>query len=160
MSFKRTTKKNRGGRPKESVSDKIDFGEVERLAGLGLSDTQIGTMLGITQPTVSKYKKECEEFHNALKTGRTIAVEMVATALLNKAVLGEDVAAQIFFLKNRAPEQWLDRKEIIQHSTIHQPTMDLGKLTTGELRDLKAFINKAIEQRTVTGPPSQLRAAG
>lgn len=59
---------------------------------------------------------------------------MVETKRVTKEVQG-DTTAQIFWLKNRKPEQWRDKQDV-QHSgsvNVNNPYKDL---TTDELRKL------------------------
>jgi DNA-binding CsgD family transcriptional regulator len=137
-------KKNKGGRPKESVSDKVDFTQVERLAELGHTDAEIGYILGYSKRTIENWKKD-DEFIAHLKRGKAKADSKVIEALYKRAIGFEfeeetheqvtangkttpaihtktvkkliipDTTAQIFWLKNRKPEQWRDKQEV-QHS--------------------------------------------
>lgn len=101
-------KKNKGGRP--SKLEKINMAEVERLAGLGLTDEEMATMLGIAVSTLNNYKKN-REFMEALKRGKTKVDAVVVNRLLQKALDG-DTTAMIFWLKNRQRERWRDRSEV------------------------------------------------
>lgn len=102
---------------------------------------QISKEMNITPKTVYMWQKRYPSFCNALKSGRVIVDDTVELNLLTRALgfdyeeqsieevtnnLGEkiirkkitkkkfapDVTAQIFWLKNRQPERWKDRKEI------------------------------------------------
>ena len=100
--------KHKGGRP--SKLGKIDLRQVESLAALGLTDEDIALVLGIGERTLERYKKD-PDFWHALKRGKIKADSQVAKRLYEKAMNG-DTTAMIFWLKNRRPDRWRDRKEI------------------------------------------------
>ena len=78
----------------------IDLTEVERLAGLGLTEEEIAASLGISRTTLHNRRVENEQFEQALKRGRANAASKVANALFTKAVIG-DVAAIVWYEKTR-----------------------------------------------------------
>jgi DNA-binding XRE family transcriptional regulator len=86
----------------------IDLKEVERLAGLGLTQEQIAISVGVSPRTLESRKAESAEFAAAIKKGQADAIQEVSNALFQNAK-GGNVTAQIFFLKARA--QWKDRHE-------------------------------------------------
>lgn len=101
----------------------------------GLIDKQIAENIGIVPSTFYKWKKDYSEFSDALKEGKEVADAQVFNALHQSAVgfhyleetvtnAGEvvtvrryskpNVTAQVFWLKNRIPEEWRDKQEIEQ----------------------------------------------
>jgi len=100
--------KHKGGRPSKLA--KIDLGEVERLAGLGLTDEEMAIVLDVSPRAFAGYKKN-SEFLQALKRGKPKKDTEVVQRLLLKAMEG-DVTAMIFWLKNRQPDKWRDRRDI------------------------------------------------
>lgn len=110
--------------------------KVEGWARDGLTDEQISQNMGIRPATFYEWKKRFPEFSDALKRGKEIVDRQVENALLKRAlgyeyeevkekfeggVLTErtvtkkevvaDTTAQIFWLKNRKPEQWRDKPD-------------------------------------------------
>lgn len=108
---------------------------VEAWARDGLTDEQIAHNLGIATSTLYDYKNRFEEFSEALKRGKEVVDIEVENSLLKRAsgykytevtrelVAGKmrvtkevvkevqpDVTAQIFWLKNRKPDQWRDKR--------------------------------------------------
>ena len=94
----------------------IDYEKVETLAGQGLSKKEIAYCIGIGESTVYKKQKVDVEFRDALKKGRAAGLKTVTNALMVNAVMptptapGGNVTAQIFYLKNRSPDRWQDRR--------------------------------------------------
>jgi hypothetical protein len=131
-------KKNKGGRPKERVSDKVDFRQVAMLCEKGFTDKEIGAFYGVSEVTINNWKSD-QEFSLALKKGKKIADQKVVKALFQRATGYEtnvdkifqyegkpvvvptiekyppDPTSIIFWLKNRVPDDWREKQEI-QHS--------------------------------------------
>ena len=113
--------------------------EIEAWKRNGLTDEQIMKNLGIAKATFYKYKNNYKELEQALLKGREVADIEVENALFKRAtgfskiekfkeikeengkrkvVVREvekyfpgDVGAQIFWLKNRKPTTWKDKRE-------------------------------------------------
>lgn len=111
--------------------------KLEAWARDGLTDEQIASNMGITAKTLYEWKKKFCEICDALKRGKEVVDIQVENALLKRAlgyeyneisekyeygVLTErkvtkkqvvpDTTAQIFWLKNRKPEEWRDKREV------------------------------------------------
>lgn len=113
--------------------------EIEAWKRDGLTDEQIFKNLGISRDTFYKYKEKYTDFSDALKKGKEVADIEVENALFKRAigytykevtkevkdidgkkstfikevtkVVPGDVAAQIFWLKNRKSNNWKDKRE-------------------------------------------------
>lgn len=83
---------------------------VECWARDGLTEEQIANNLGIAYSTLKVYKNEHSALMAALKRGKEVVDFEVENALLKKAMDG-DTTAQIFWLKNRKPKEWRDRRD-------------------------------------------------
>ena len=82
--------------------------QVEKFAGLG-SDSRADRALplGISHETFHKQKRNSSDFVEAIKRGQTQSyISGEVNALFENAMSGNAVTAQIFWLKNRAPEMW------------------------------------------------------
>lgn len=106
----------------------------------GLVDTQIAENIGIAAGTLYEWKNRFPEIDEALKRGKEVVDRQVENALLKRALgyeyeevkqiiekddmgrdrkkvektlkqIAPDTTAQIFWLKNRKPKEWRDRKE-------------------------------------------------
>lgn len=125
----------------DHVLNKLD--KVEEWAKKGLSDNQIAKNLGIDRSTFYKYKNDHSDFSDAIKRGKEVIDLEVENALLKRALgykykevtkepiedstgkeelkvtkevtkeVLPDTTAQIFWLKNRKPNEWRDKKEVV-----------------------------------------------
>ena len=127
----KTGKKETRGRRTLYKAEMCDL--VERLAMLGLKDTEIAHTLKITERTLNRWKHDHPDFCQSLKDGREEADGMVARALFHRAIgyshpedkifisngkpiivptikhYPPDSVAAIFWLKNRRPDKWMDK---------------------------------------------------
>lgn len=76
----------------------------------GLTDAQIARNIGIGRTTFYKWKNEHPEFANALVLSKDVADREIENALYKAAKKG-NITAMIYWLKNRKPEEWRDRRE-------------------------------------------------
>ena len=151
--MKKANKNNSVGRPS---SYKPEYNElVYKLCLLGATDKEIANILHVNELTINRWKKSEPEFCKSLKSGKEIADTNVAESLYNRALgyshpedkifnnNGEalivktikhyppDTTAAIFWLKNRQPDKWRDRKEFtgkggepIEHKVDHAINSD------------------------------------
>lgn len=92
----------------EEIKEKFPL--IEGWAKEGLTDEQISRNLGISKVTFYKYKASCSELNELLKKSKEVVDYEVENALYKAAING-NVTAMIFWLKNRKPHGWKDRKE-------------------------------------------------
>lgn len=110
--------------------------KLEGWARDGLTDEQIAQNMGIRRETLYAWKKKHPNISNTLKKGKEVIDRQVENALLKRALgykytevktkeekgtvtevtttikeVVPDVTAQIFWLKNRKPDQWKDKRE-------------------------------------------------
>ena len=98
----------------EEVKDKLIL--VEGWARDGLIDEQIANNLGISKTTFYKFKDEHSELSELLKKGKEVVDYQVENALLKNALEG-NVTAQIYWLNNRKPKQWKNKRENIESNS-------------------------------------------
>jgi transcriptional regulator with XRE-family HTH domain len=79
----------------------IDIREVERLAGLGLTQEEIALSLGVSLATITRRSRDSDDFDEAIKRGSARALGEVANALFQRAIRG-DISAAIWWEKTRA----------------------------------------------------------
>lgn len=78
----------------------IDIAEVERLAGLGLTQEEIALSLGISERTLYENKAKSAEFAEAIKSGKAKTKRTVTNKLMEKIEDG-DLGAIIWYEKTR-----------------------------------------------------------
>lgn len=110
--------------------------KIEGWARDGLTDKQLAHNMNIAESTLHEWKKKYSVLSESLKRGKEVVDRQVENALLKRALGYEfkettqeltedgmrvtkvitkqqapDTTAQIFWLKNRKPEDWRDKKE-------------------------------------------------
>lgn len=121
----------------EEIKEKFPL--IEGWAKDGLTDEQISKNLGISKVTFYKYKASCSELNELLKKSKEVVDYEVENALYQSAING-NVSAMIFWLKNRRPDKWRDKRE---HSEIELMKQELQlrerklELEEQKLKDLK-----------------------
>ena len=106
----------------------LDLEKVERLAAQGLGTTQIARALGVSWSTIDRNRKRSANFEDAIKRGEAKGLAEVTNALFSSAQEG-NVTAQIFYLKNRDTENWMDRVET-NHTLSIGSALDNARLRT------------------------------
>lgn len=76
----------------------------------GLTQVQIAKNMNIALGTLLMWRKKYPALESAMKRGKDVADREVENALFNRAVSG-NVTAQIFWLKNRKPDEWRNFNE-------------------------------------------------
>lgn len=76
----------------------------------GATDEEIYKQLGISKNSFYEYKKTHNDFNDALKHTRAYCDSKIENALY-KAAMSGNVAAMIFWLKNRRGKKWRERPE-------------------------------------------------
>ena len=146
----------------DDVKDKLLL--VEGWARDGLTEEQIAHNLGISRTSLDTYKNKHPSILNALKKGKEVIDMEVENALLKRATgysyieyktttnaegkastaettkeVSADTTAQIFWLKNRKPKEWRDRKDIDSNINVTGETStkyDLSGFSVEELKEM------------------------
>lgn len=130
--------------------------KIEGWARDGLTDEQIADNMGINAATLYVWKKKYPEISESLKKGKEVVDRQVENALLKRALgyrydeitleggietkritkeVVPDTTAQIFWLKNRKPDQWRDKKDLNLAGGVAVDN-PYESLTTDELKKL------------------------
>lgn len=127
--------KNKGGRPTKYKDEYVK--QSEKLCRLGATDKELADFFEVDEATINRWKESHPEFCKSLKSGKRYSDEKVVDSLFNRAIgyeltevkeedsaangkktvvtrkqIAGDTTAQIFWLKNRQPEQWRDKQEV------------------------------------------------
>lgn len=76
--------------------------------GLMLAD--IANNMGVSRSTLFNWREKSPDIQAALKRGEDVAIERVENRLYEDACNG-NTTAQIFYLKNKRPDRWRDKRE-------------------------------------------------
>lgn len=154
------------GRKRVSIDDWLTKENLMRIQGWardGLSNEQIAYNMNVGIRTLYKWQKQNMQFKQALKVGKDTADRQVENALFKSALGYEykeevvtndgrvvtvtkhqkaNTTAQIFWLKNRKPEQWRDKREFTHDGEINNQ-INLQNMTDDDLKAL-AKMNKEV----------------
>lgn len=154
--------------------------KIEGWARDGLSDEQIAKNIGISTSTLYEWKKKYSEFSEALKRGKEVIDRQVENALLKRALgyeyeevkqiiekdengkdrkriektikhVAPDTTAQIFWLKNRKPHEWRDKRDIEHKGSLEVKNDDIRRIEQQLEKDdesrelLKEFFRRSKE---------------
>jgi transposase-like protein len=97
------------GRPSEFEPEYV--AEAAELARSGATDKEIAAELGVAMSTLSRWFLAYPQLREAVKAAKEQIDQRVVRSLYKRAVEDGDTTAHIFWLKNRQPELWRDRKE-------------------------------------------------
>lgn len=121
-----------GGRPSKFKPEFVE--QAAKLCELGATDEDLADFFKVSIRTIANWKTDNEQFLHALKGGKDSADDRVERSLYQRAVgytydavhfssfqgnvtetqyrehVAPDVVAQIFWLKNRRPDQWRDKQ--------------------------------------------------
>lgn len=94
---------------------KVDLSEIEMMASVGMTTKQIADALRLPPTTFGKLVKNDPTVQESIDRGTSRGVKMVTDSLFQNALKG-NVAAQIFFLKNKGG--WADKQELDQRLQV------------------------------------------
>jgi transcriptional regulator with XRE-family HTH domain len=142
---------------------------LEAWARNGLTDEQIAHNMGITAKTLYEWKNKYSEICESLKRGKEVVDILVENALLKRALgykyketktieskkdgmrtevtikeVAPDTTAQIFWLKNRNPEAWRDRREV--ESKVDFESDNFIEALKGQVKDTFADAGGIVEE--------------
>jgi len=100
--------------------------EAYKLGALGLTMEEIADFWNIKRQTLSRWCRERPDLSSTIKKGKAEADMTVIQALLREAKNG-NITGIIFWLKNRHPEKWRDRRDV-EHTGKVDATIFFEKL--------------------------------
>ena len=152
--------------------------QAEKLCRLGATDMELADFFGVTTQTIHQWRNTREDFTEAVMAGKRHADERVVRSLYNRAVgytfesekvfnnQGEIIrvpirehvppepGAAMNWLKNRRPDEWRERKEVVSSGTVTIEVTDarqkLTSLLEQAMQDAKLIEAIPIQQDTDT----------
>src|ERR1017187_9015210 len=102
--------------------------------------------------------KRDEDLAARVEDARAAADEVVIKALYTKATVDKDTTAMIFWLKNRRPREWRDRRGLeLAVPDMHSVVREAAELARSRRREcLEAMRRHAITTKAVGGEGSAL----
>ena len=94
---------------------RVDLDEIEMMASVGMTTKQIAEALHINPSVFGRLLTNDPVVQEAVDRGTARGVKMVTDSLFQNAMKG-NVAAQIFFLKNKGG--WADKQELDQRLQV------------------------------------------
>ena len=114
--------------------------EIEAWARSGLTQKQIAHNLGIGLTTLKDYMKKSSTLATTIRSGKEVADIQVENALY-KAALNGNVSAMIFWLKNRRPDKWKDKREPEEIEIMKRELKLKEKKLELELKKVEGLLN-------------------
>ena len=143
---------------------------IEGWARDGLTNEQIAKNIGINPDTLYNWVKKYPEISETLKRGKEVVDRQVENALLKRALgyeyqettrelldsgelgvtkivtkqVAPDTTAQIFWLKNRKPDEWRDKQSVEHSGEVHNTVTEITpEQRTQRIAELKAKLIQA-----------------
>lgn len=147
-----------------------------KLCKKGFTDKDLADFFGVDESTITRWKQSHDEFCTSIKGAKKYSDDKIVESLYNRALgytiteereeysetngkktvkvtkqVAGDTTAQIFWLKNRQPQDWRDKQEINQNTelTVKQISdeklkEELGKLGFG--RESNQLSSKQVDE--------------
>lgn len=100
--------KRKRGRPSDYEPWMLQ--QAARMAHAGMTDAEIASELSISVATLYNWMSDRPDFLEAIRSAKHAPDERVKRSLFDQALAG-NTTAQIFWLKNRRPQEFRDRQE-------------------------------------------------
>lgn len=138
MTGKKTSHPNMGVHPNKGKYHEWTTPEgliiVQGWARDGLSNKQIAKNIGINEGTFYEWQKAHPKFKEAVKKGKEVIDREVENALFNRAIEG-DATSMIFWLKNRKPQEWNDRRQVEHSGTMNNNISNFTNVSDETLKE-------------------------
>lgn len=161
--------KKKLGRPSKFTQEVRN--KVIELAGKGLTDEQIGQIIGVSRQCIVKWRQDNWDFNVTVREAKLFADMQVEAALYKRATgfkekikrqkldkfgnvhtieeevtYAPDTVAASFWLRNRQPEIWREKTEV-SHTAVAGPTVVINLPSNGR-ESLPAAEPKLIDAKT------------
>lgn len=141
----------------------------------GLSNAQLAKNMGVSEGCFYRWKAENNEIYEAIQKGKEVVDFEVENALLKRAMgytaeetktymkddgtgkqtkhiekankhIASDATSMIFWLKNRQPERWNDRKQVEHSGNIDSNISMFDNVSTEDLQNIVDQFKEAKEK--------------
>jgi hypothetical protein len=112
---------------------KLTEAQAERILGsfsAGADWAMAARLIGTSRMTLRRAVEADAGLAERVEDARAQADEVVVRSLYTKATKDKDTTAMIFWLKNRRPDEWRDRRDVTVDGSL-----DVGDVVSPEVRD-------------------------
>lgn len=108
---------------------------VEGWARDGLTDEDIAANMGISRSTLNNWKNKYSDISDTLKKGKEVVDRQVENALLKEALDG-NITAIIYWLNNRKPDKWRNKRTVEVEETPDAASKEMDDYFANKKRDI------------------------
>lgn len=108
---------------------------IEGWARDGLTDEDIAANMGISRSTLNDWKNKYSDISDALKKGKDVVDRQVENALLKEALDG-NITAIIYWLNNRKPDKWRNKRTVEVEETPDAAIKEMDDYFANKKRDI------------------------
>lgn len=108
---------------------------IEGWARDGLTDEDIAAEMGISRSTLNDWKNKYPVISDTLKKGKEVVDRQVENALLKEALDG-NITAIIYWLNNRKPDKWRNKRTVEVEETPDAASKEMDDYFANKKRDI------------------------
>lgn len=108
---------------------------IEGWAKDGLTDEDIAANMGISRSTLNNWKNKYSDISDTLKKGKDVVDRQVENALLKEALDG-NITAIIYWLNNRKPDKWRNKRTVEVEGTPDAAVKEMDDYFANKKRDI------------------------
>lgn len=108
---------------------------IEGWARDGLTDEDIAANMGISRSTLNNWKNKYSDISDTLKKGKDVVDRQVENALLKEALDG-NITAIIYWLNNRKPDKWRNKRTVEVEETPDAASKEMDDYFDNKKRDI------------------------
>lgn len=108
---------------------------IEGWARDGLTDEDIAANMGISRSTLNDWKNKHSDISDTLKKGKEVVDRQVENALLKEALDG-NITAIIYWLNNRKPDKWRNKRTVEVEETPDAASKEMDDYFANKKRDI------------------------
>lgn len=116
------------GRPLKFKADMLK--DIEKLASIFCAqDQHIAAFIGVPRETFSRWKARQDvglDIRHAIEKGMSKSQASLHNSLFSQAIAG-NMTALIFLLTNRYPEDWKDKRAVVNNTNVNQVKVESGE---------------------------------
>lgn len=116
---------------------------IEGWARDGLTDEDIAAEMGISRSTLNDWKNKYPVISDTLKKGKDVVDRQVENALLKEALDG-NITAIIYWLNNRKPDKWRNKRTVEVEETPDAAIKEMDDYFANKKRDIGFTVERTL----------------